>query len=1565
MARNIGSIEVEVEANTGRLKAQLSKQGRTAGKALADAIEEEIDNLQGDLAKIDGSKEAKALKLDIEKQLRNLAANVEPEVSREALEDASAELKKWREKEEMIEFALEAVLDKSSTEKVAAKLKQMEEDDRVIAFNLNLFNEDVLAELERMEAQEHTTELLVELDAKFAKAEKEKLEEDIRIEALIDLKQANAELEKMRVKQERDRLGIPILADLDEFDRNISEMRARMAATSVDIKVMADATRAVADVKMLKSDIENGWVEIKTQADLAAARAQLAAFREVQQNNDIEIPVDIDVDSLDAALAKIEKKMAVAGKKSSDEFGDGFGSGLLSGDNTKLIIAAVLSMGDALGAGLSGLLASALSIVSTGVEAVVGAAGAAVPIIVAMGGALTAGVVGAVGFGDALKVVNDEFAKAKAKGDPLNKTLIAGNAAFLDLAPSARKAALAFADVRDELAASQKLIQQELFKGLDKEINDLTKNTLPGVTDALRIAATSVNEFGREMSGVVQQTDFKALMLALDPALDDAFDSATAFAGVLEPFLLAAAPVAEELADWIERGAEHMRDWVSVNPTAITDTLANGVDSLKLWGELLGSTAGLLATIFDAGKASGDGFLVSVNNIIERWDAWLESDAGAKSLENFFDTGKSAVEAFKPVFDGLKEAFEILVNDDTMGSFHELGTALGEAIPVIAEIIALFGELGTINAISNILVVVGPLVDALGDLPPEILEIIGQFIVLVGIGSKVKGAFDAIKLAMTGLTTGNAVLIGITAAASVALVAFNAFKGKTDEVAERTKELTRALENSVDAIVASGDASSDAAVGMQALSEAIFTAGEDGDKLKSAFGEINSGAGDASLGIGDTVTVLGELKSATDGGKAALTKLATGYGLSEDAARQLAEIVASTDDNIRQNTEGFTDRGDALRKMATDEKLSEEQIFELAGALEEVQDQAEKTDIQAVAQAFLDSASTSDEATQAMLAQAEATAGLNGQANDSVAIYNLYTAALNKAKNASDDSTEANNSLTSSQELIKTSIDDAIAAHEAAAVALKAERDAAFASYEAQLQLAEQTENAAVALAANMGIPYEFADGLAGIGNSARDAAAEAGHLQSALNLLLDPSLSLQEAASNLEQNIDDLTDSMKTNGATLDLTTQAGRDNAEQLRTSITGITDYAAAQLTAGVSNEEVAASALAARDALIEQSLGYFEAGDGADNARLRAEDYFNQLGLTPELISTVFSQPGLVDSLLNAEDLTLLYDKAGNPVITEFEAQGIDPASADVEGFQTLVEGLNKVVGSPSVEAPTIPVVKGDIKAVETANKDLDNSVAEPEVKYDNTTVLTKIKAVQTAIDKLDLTVATPTITMSTYTTIKTNLSNLQTAMDTLDVATATPTISMPTYTSIKTNIDSISTALTTLDAVVSTPDITIPSAATAKTAVDALDTAIDNISDGYASITVSGVQWAIDKVNELDYAIDHLTTSKTVTITQRTVNSTASMAGRIVNGPTSTTVGERGYSEAIIPLQLPLNRVDPSVRHFAEALRGGVEGKQGAGSTKTVNNYLTIQPQSADPSAVATQVINRAASLANR
>jgi phage-related protein len=88
-------------------------------------------------------------------------------------------------------------------------------------------------------------------------------------------------------------------------------------------------------------------------------------------------------------------------------------------------------------------------------------------------------------------------------------------------------------------------------------------------------------------------------------------------------------------------------------------------------------------------------------------------------------------------------------------------------------------------------------------------------------------------------------------------------------------------------------------------------------------------------------------------------------------------------------------------------------------------------------------------------------------------------------------------------------------------------------------------------------------------------------------------------------------------------------------------------------------------------------------------------------------------------------------------------------------------------------------------------------------------------------------------------------------------------------------------------------------------------------------------------------------------------------GGIVLGPMSPLIGERG-PEAVVPLTGPLNQVDPAVRALSEIARqmyggGGQTAPAPAPAGRTIDiGGIVIQGSTADPKAVATQVVNRIA-----
>jgi len=516
---------------------------------------------------------------------------------------------------------------------------------------------------------------------------------------------------------------------------------------------------------------------------------------------------------------------------------------------------------------------------------------------------------------------------------------------------------------------------------------------------------------------------------------------------------------------------------------------------------------------------------------------------------------------------------------------------------------------------------------------------------------------------------------------------------------------------------------------------------------------------------------------------------------------------------------------------------------------------------------------------------------------------------LNDAKNAADDSSSATGKQVSSYEAVQQAIDDAIAAHKAQEEALRAEQKAAFEAFKAQEQLAAATERAARSLAVGMGVNEQVVDGLIEIGSAARESAAAADAMSSAFDTLFGRALSESEAFDAFYAQIQGLNEELKVTGEDAVPRLGSALEAAFGVTPAALGFRD-AMREGVQGILDYATAATDSGEPVAQITSNIDAMRAslvatGEQYGLTTAESDAFITSLLGTPGLLTTVIQTPGMIEALLNADNLSLLYDEAGNPVITEFEALGIDPAMIDVEAFKLLVENLSKTKGEPVIAAPTIPPVQGEIDDTKGKVEDLDSSKADP------------------------------TLTVTTAPAVKKLLDDVKLTMDRISETRMTPSISIPALPGVQADVDKLAASLR-------------------------------DLPDGLARVEVTGVNRAKQEVDALAQSIRMLQ-DKTVTVRTNTVNSTTNgMSGALITTPRNMNVGERGLTEALIPLQLPLNRVDPAVREMAAMLRtpGPTTPMTGAAG-KVVNNYMTIQPLSADPSAVATQVINRSAMLANR
>ncbi|MBF6368429.1 transglycosylase SLT domain-containing protein [Nocardia puris] len=85
----------------------------------------------------------------------------------------------------------------------------------------------------------------------------------------------------------------------------------------------------------------------------------------------------------------------------------------------------------------------------------------------------------------------------------------------------------------------------------------------------------------------------------------------------------------------------------------LTRWMQQGIDATTTFGSVIANLGSSLSSIFRAVRGDGDGFLVTVDRITERWAQWLKSTEGQVELRMFFQDGREQMEQWQPVLASL------------------------------------------------------------------------------------------------------------------------------------------------------------------------------------------------------------------------------------------------------------------------------------------------------------------------------------------------------------------------------------------------------------------------------------------------------------------------------------------------------------------------------------------------------------------------------------------------------------------------------------------------------------------------------------------------------------------------------------------------------------------------------------------------------------------------------------------------------------------------------------------------------------------------------------------------
>lgn len=205
-------------------------------------------------------------------------------------------------------------------------------------------------------------------------------------------------------------------------------------------------------------------------------------------------------------------------------------------------------------------------------------------------------------------------------------------------------------------------------------------------------------------------------------------------------------------------------------------------------------------------------------------------------------------------------------------------------------------------------------------------------------------------------------------------------------------------------------------------------------------------------------------------------------------------------------------------------------------------------------------------------------------------------------------------------------------------------------------------KNNAEAMAESENSAAGTTSGLGNLSAAARDASDSVDALNKQLLGLGQTNLDASSATIKFNQAIANANDAISKNGATLDLSTQAGRDNQSALDDVASSGINLVAAQQKAGASASALTATMQSARDQFINAAVA---AGMSAEAAAHLADQY----GLVPSNVSTAFQTSGADDAIAKANAIQAAMDAITKDftINVRFVQQGSPPPTRSLTGF----------------------------------------------------------------------------------------------------------------------------------------------------------------------------------------------------------------------------------------------------------------------------------------------------------
>lgn len=386
-----------------------------------------------------------------------------------------------------------------------------------------------------------------------------------------------------------------------------------------------------------------------------------------------------------------------------------------------------------IGTAAVGALAGVTQLV-LGVGALVGAAAQAagalglLPAIFAAIKVSTAAIqLGLTGMGDAMSAI------ASGDGKAFEESL-------KNLAPAARDFARAVRSVKPAFDEMRLDVQESLFQGLADVVQPLADRYLPIATAGFQGIARQAGMAGRSVADFLLQGEqvqkvgvfsanlqvaFGNLAGALRPAVSGLLDLVTTGSTFL-PGLTSA------LSEWATQFSEKIS--AAAKSGALAAFFQRSIDTLKMLGQIAGNVFGSIRNIIGSANSESGGFLVRIQEMTAKFEAFTGSSEGQSAFGGFFESMRRVVESLGPAFFSLIT----IIGRDFLPILADIAEIIG---PVLRPLFEVFGRLlqslrpliaAIAQAFGTALEALGPFFDALAEAINGAMPTLGPIIQDIG-----------------------------------------------------------------------------------------------------------------------------------------------------------------------------------------------------------------------------------------------------------------------------------------------------------------------------------------------------------------------------------------------------------------------------------------------------------------------------------------------------------------------------------------------------------------------------------------------------------------------------------------------------------------------------------------------------------------------------------------------------------------------------------------------------------------------------------------------------------------